>query len=83
MLKMIMLNSYIIYDIFITVKKAYYKLSLKVHPDKVSDDEKEIATEKFQLLSRLYQILSDTKRRKVYDKTGQVLTRIFSFKSRV
>ena len=54
----------------LSVKKAYYKLSLKVHPDKVSDDEKEQATEKFQLLSKLYQILSDEKKRKVYDKTG-------------
>ena len=52
------------------MKKAYYKLSLKVHPDKVSDDDKEQATEKFQLLSKLYQILSDEKKRKVYDKTG-------------
>ena len=54
----------------LSVKKAYYKLSLKVHPDKASDDEKEQATEKFQLLSKLYQILSDEKKRKVYDKTG-------------
>lgn len=52
------------------MKKAYYKLSLKVHPDKVADAEKEEATEKFQLLSKLYQIISDDKKRKIYDKTG-------------
>ncbi|KAG4071213.1 hypothetical protein HA402_008948 [Bradysia odoriphaga] len=33
------------------VKKAYYRLSLQVHPDRVPDDEKDVATEKFKVLS--------------------------------
>lgn len=53
------------------MKKAYYKVSLKVHPDKVAGKNKAAATEKFQLLSKLYTILSDEKRRQIYDKTGK------------
>ena len=52
------------------VKKAYYKQSLRVHPDRVGPDEKENATEKFQTLGQVYSILSDTDKRKLYDETG-------------
>jgi len=52
------------------VKKAFYKQSLKVHPDKVTEVDKSLATQKFQLISKLYQFLSDEKKRDVYDKTG-------------
>lgn len=52
------------------VKKAYYKLSLKVHPDRVSDDEKEEATEKFKLLTRVYNVLTDTGKRTLYNEKG-------------
>ena len=31
------------------IKQAYKKLSLKVHPDRVSSNEKENATKKFQV----------------------------------
>jgi len=54
------------------VKKAYYKQSLRVHPDRVGPDEKENATEKFQTLGQVYSILSDTDKRKLYDETGSV-----------
>ena len=53
------------------VKKAYYKQSLKVHPDRVSEEEKENATEKFQTLGKVYSILSDEEKRKIYDETGK------------
>ncbi|KAK0173342.1 hypothetical protein PV328_006557 [Microctonus aethiopoides] len=53
------------------VKKAYHKLSLLVHPDRVDDDTKEEATEKFKLLSFIHSILSDNDKRKIYDETGQ------------
>jgi DnaJ-class molecular chaperone len=56
---------------FFVVKKAYYKQSLKVHPDRVPEDEKEVATEKFQTLGKIYSILSDQEKKKIYDETGQ------------
>ena len=53
-----------------SVKKAYYKQSLQVHPDRVNPEEKENATEKFKTLGQVYSILSDTEKRKLYDETG-------------
>jgi len=53
------------------VRKAYYKLSLKVHPDRVAADELELATRKFQALGKIYEILSDDDRRAVYDEDGE------------
>lgn len=52
------------------IKKAYYKLSLQVHPDRVKDDEKSKATEKFKVLSKVYQVLSDKDKRDLYDEQG-------------
>lgn len=52
------------------IKKAYYKLSLLVHPDRVPEAQKEAATEKFKLLSKLYQILADKDKRALYDEQG-------------
>ncbi|KAK3349997.1 DnaJ domain-containing protein [Lasiosphaeria hispida] len=52
------------------VKSAYRKAALKNHPDKVSDDKKDEATEKFQSIAFAYAVLSDTARRKRYDETG-------------
>nr|XP_022315746.1 dnaJ homolog subfamily C member 9-like [Crassostrea virginica] len=54
------------------VKKGYHKVSLKVHPDRVSAKDKEEATKKFQILGRVYSILSDENKRGVYDETGEV-----------
>lgn len=54
------------------VKKAYHKLSLKVHPDRVPEECKEEATKKFQILGKVYSILSDQEKRTVYDETGQI-----------
>lgn len=59
------------------MKKAYYKVSLKVHPDKVARKDTAIATGKFQMLSMLFKILSDTKKRQVYDKTGKALAALY------
>lgn len=52
------------------MKKGYHKVSLRVHPDRVSPEEKEEATKKFQALGRVYSILSDENKRGVYDETG-------------
>ncbi|XP_055683543.1 J domain-containing protein CG6693 [Lutzomyia longipalpis] len=54
------------------VKKAYYKLSLKVHPDRVPEDEKEEATEKFKILGKLHAVLSDPDKKKLYDENGVI-----------
>lgn len=56
----------------VLVKKAYYKLSLQVHPDRVSEEEKEVATEKFKVLSKLNELLSDTDKRALYDEKGVI-----------
>ncbi|XP_043286544.1 J domain-containing protein CG6693 [Venturia canescens] len=53
------------------VKKAYHKLSLLVHPDRVEESIKIEATEKFKVLGRIHSILSDTEKRKIYDESGQ------------
>lgn len=45
-------------------------MSLVVHPDRVTDDDKEVATEKFKILGLVHSILSDVEKRKVYDQTG-------------
>ncbi|KAJ2952026.1 hypothetical protein O0L34_g4286 [Tuta absoluta] len=54
------------------VKKAYHKLSLKVHPDRVKEDEKLEATEKFKVLGSIHEILSDSNKRAIYDETKSV-----------
>lgn len=59
-----------IYFSFSPVKKAYYKLSLLVHPDRVPEGEKEIATEKFKILTKLQSILTDKDKKALYDQQG-------------
>lgn len=52
------------------IKKAYYKLALRLHPDKNPGDEE--AKEKFQQLQKVMSILGDEEKRAVYDQTGCV-----------
>lgn len=52
------------------IKKAYRKTSLKVHPDRVPEQEKDKATKKFQALAQVHYILSDPEKRKLYDEQG-------------
>lgn len=56
----------------ISVKKAYHKLSLIVHPDRVDETEKLIANEKFKVLGKIHFILQNEQRRKVYDTGGDL-----------
>ena len=54
-----------------TIKKAYHKLALKNHPDKVADDEKDAAAKKFADIANAYEILSDSEKRRIYDQYGE------------
>lgn len=58
--------------LFYIVRKAYYVLSMKYHPDKVTDKDKAEATEKFKVISCVHALLSDADQRKVYDETGEI-----------
>uniref|UniRef100_U5EV74 Putative molecular chaperone n=1 Tax=Corethrella appendiculata TaxID=1370023 RepID=U5EV74_9DIPT len=51
------------------IKKAYRRLAKELHPDKNKDDPQ--ASEKFQDLGAAYEVLSDTDKRKLYDRCGE------------
>ncbi|XP_043945266.1 dnaJ homolog subfamily A member 3, mitochondrial isoform X2 [Protopterus annectens] len=50
------------------IKKAYYELAKKYHPDTNKDDPQ--AKEKFSQLAEAYEVLSDEVKRKQYDTYG-------------
>lgn len=51
------------------IKRQYYLMARKYHPDKNPDDP--AATEKFKLAAEAYQVLSDPDQRTKYDKVGK------------
>ncbi|CCG82031.1 DnaJ domain protein [Taphrina deformans PYCC 5710] len=53
------------------IRKVYHKAALKHHPDKVPQDQRAEADTKFKEIAFAYGILSDEKKRKLYDSTGR------------
>eukprot|EP01038_Epipyxis_sp_PR26KG_P004929 gene4929-6897_t len=56
-----------------TIKKAFKKLSLSLHPDKLAQRGEEVTAEhkqKFLKVKEAYDVLSDPKRKKLYDELG-------------
>ena len=52
------------------IRKAYRKLALKYHPDKVAPEERDASEIKFKEITQAYEILSDESKRRDYDLGG-------------
>lgn len=50
------------------IKKAYKKLAMKYHPDRNFGDKS--AEAKFKTIGEVYEVLSDNKKREIYDQYG-------------
>ncbi len=52
------------------IKKSYRELALSSHPDRVPTERKKEAEEKFKEISEAYAVLSDARKRALYDQYG-------------
>ena len=57
------------------IKKAFRTLAMKYHPDRNPQDRVE-AEKKFKGISEAYEVLSDGRKRQMYDLTGSGQVRI-------
>ena len=48
------------------------QVSLKVHPDRATPEDRDAATQKFQALGATYKILSDPDSKGLYDESGEI-----------
>ena len=52
------------------IKRAYKKSALKYHPDR-NPNNKEEAENKFKEIGKAYSVLSDPKKKQIYDQFGE------------
>ncbi|KAG9319721.1 hypothetical protein KVV02_006990 [Mortierella alpina] len=52
------------------IRKAYRRQALLFHPDKMKPHMQDEASQHFQLISEAYEVLSDDKKRDLYDRYG-------------
>ena len=52
------------------IKKAYRRLAMQHHPDRVAAGEKAAAEEKFKQITEAYEVLRDPEKRAAYDRYG-------------
>ncbi|KAF9986025.1 DnaJ sub B member 2 [Mortierella antarctica] len=52
------------------IRKAYRRQALLFHPDKMKPHMQDEASQHFQLISEAYEVLSDDKKRDLYDRHG-------------
>ncbi|KAN0121292.1 hypothetical protein V8E52_003880 [Russula decolorans] len=52
------------------VRKAYKKRALQTHPDRVPQEQKEIAADEFRKVNNAYEVLIDPSKRQAYDAAG-------------
>ncbi|PSN63651.1 DnaJ-domain-containing protein [Corynespora cassiicola Philippines] len=54
------------------IKRMHRKLSMKYHPDRAQGADKADATSKMAEINRAHDVLSDDKKRALYDRTGEI-----------
>src|SRR5207253_8021978 len=52
------------------IKKAYRRLAMQYHPDRVGPHEKQAAEAKFTEITEAYEVLRDPEKRATYDRYG-------------
>ncbi|KAL1304401.1 hypothetical protein AAFC00_003401 [Neodothiora populina] len=54
----------------VEIKKAYHKAARTHHPDKVPEDQRQAADDRFKTIQQAYEILSEDDTRELYDQHG-------------